>query len=224
MSLIFIDLEMKPIEKSYTEERKICGMEIIEIGAVRLNDELQEIGEYRRFVKPYLGPEIPERITELTGITQGQVADAPAFQEAITDFFAWCGTEDTIYAWSDSDLRQVRKELRLKRPDLMEDEAVLARLANWKDFQKSFTGMMHLHKRLSLENAVNLAGMDFSGRAHDALTDARNTADLYRRSKDETEFARIQKLIEEAFAPKTFTMADMFDFSALSGGNNNEGE
>ena len=38
MHNIFIDLEMHPIPRSYTDEREICSQEVIEIGAVKLNE------------------------------------------------------------------------------------------------------------------------------------------------------------------------------------------
>ena len=39
MKKIFIDLEMHPIPRSFTAEREICTQEVIEIGAVKLNEE-----------------------------------------------------------------------------------------------------------------------------------------------------------------------------------------
>lgn len=39
MNKIFVDLEMHPIPRSFKEERQICTQEIIEIGAVKLNEQ-----------------------------------------------------------------------------------------------------------------------------------------------------------------------------------------
>ena len=51
MKHIVIDLEMNKIARS-SEARKICKSEIIEIGAVMLDENLQEIGNFRTYVKP----------------------------------------------------------------------------------------------------------------------------------------------------------------------------
>ena len=51
MKYIVIDLEMNKIARS-SEARKICKSEIIEIGAVMLDENLQEIGNFRTYVKP----------------------------------------------------------------------------------------------------------------------------------------------------------------------------
>lgn len=50
MKHIVIDLEMNKIARS-SEARKICKSEIIEIGAVMHDENLQEIGNFRTYVK-----------------------------------------------------------------------------------------------------------------------------------------------------------------------------
>ena len=68
--------------------------EIIEIGATKI--EAGEItSSYQTFVNP--NGEVPARITELTGITNEMVADAPSLQEAIEEFLSFVG-EATLVA------------------------------------------------------------------------------------------------------------------------------
>ena len=44
MKHIVIDLEMNALDKKFKDERIICGSEIIQIGAVLLDEQYQEIG------------------------------------------------------------------------------------------------------------------------------------------------------------------------------------
>ncbi|MBQ3390118.1 MAG: PolC-type DNA polymerase III [Firmicutes bacterium] len=62
--------------------------EIIEIGAVRVKGrEVQE--RFQTFVHASLP--IPERITELTGITDQMLEDAPGIRDALQSFLRFCG-------------------------------------------------------------------------------------------------------------------------------------
>lgn len=45
MKHVVVDLEMNGLAKEYKEERKIWGREVIEIGAVVLDDDYHEIGK-----------------------------------------------------------------------------------------------------------------------------------------------------------------------------------
>ena len=63
--------------------------EIIEIGAVKVKNK-EVVDEFLTFVKPVCG-HIPEKVTELTGIDDSMVADAPMLDDIFEDFMAWIG-------------------------------------------------------------------------------------------------------------------------------------
>ena len=86
MRYIVVDLEMNRMDKKYKEERQICNMEIIEIGAVMLDDSFREIAHYKTYVKPQFSESIGAFYEKLTGITTAMVEDAPVFEDAIRDF------------------------------------------------------------------------------------------------------------------------------------------
>lgn len=218
MKHIVIDLEMNKIARS-SEVRKICKSEIIEIGAVMLDENLQEIGNFRTYVKPEYNDKIAAEIRNLTGITDVMVANAPVFREAFRMFTNWClgtGDEVTIYAWSDSDYNQVVKEILLKEYELSDEEHGLID-TEWTDFQNEFDAHIGFERRISLELALDMAGIDSFGRQHDALDDARNTADLLHVFRDRDLFEKTLRKVKEAMDPTPLgnTLGSMIDFSGF---------
>ena len=219
MKHIVVDLEMNCVAKK-SEARRICRMGTIEIGAVMLDDNLQEISAFRTYVKPEYNNCIDRKIKRLTGITEEMVQNAPVFREALRMFTNWClGTGDvvTIYAWSDTDFCQITKEIDLKNYEMTpEEETVLA--TKWSDFQKEFDTHLGFNKQLSLSMALDMAGIDFTGREHDALDDARNTAELLSILRNTVLFNLTLKKIKEAMEPSKIsnTMGELFDFSAFA--------
>ncbi|WP_022755844.1 3'-5' exonuclease [Butyrivibrio fibrisolvens] len=216
MKHIVVDLEMNTISGK-SEARNICANETIEIGAVMLDENYKEISSFRTYVKPEYNEGITKKITKLTGITTEMVQSAPLFTEALNMFTSWClGTGDdvTIYAWSESDFDQIKGEMSLKEYEISDKEqAVLDR--KWSDFQAEFDAHLGFEKQVSLKTALDMAGVDFSGREHDALDDARNTAELLFIFKDEALFDKTLRKIKEFMEPKSVggTLGDMFDFS-----------
>ena len=49
MHHIFVDFEMNHIAGEYVEERAFSKMEIVEIGAVKLDDSYQEISSFKSY-------------------------------------------------------------------------------------------------------------------------------------------------------------------------------
>ena len=206
MAWVFMDLEMKPVDKQFRRQWDVCRQEVIEFGAVKLGEDMGEVDSFRRLVKPAYG-EIPPRYERLTGISNADVAEAPDFATVLQDFAAWCGDAGTVYAWSGSDLDQLRGEVKMKQIAFSMDELI----GKWADFQKIFTRAVGLKRELSLEQAVNIANVDFAGHQHDALWDARNTAELFRIYKDETRFQAVIGPLRAAVNPQkpaSFTLAD----------------
>lgn len=219
MKHIVVDLEMNPVKKK-DPARVICLNEIIEIGAVMLDENYAEVSCFRTYVKPKHNSCIMFNIVRLTGINDDMVANAPTFETAFKMFTTWClGTGDdiAIYAWSDSDFLQISKEMILKNYVPSEEEQCIT--ANpWNDFQKMFDEHLGFEKQIALSSALNMAGIEFSGRAHDALDDARNTAELLQVFSDPELFENTLEKIREVMTvvPLETTLGSMFDFSQFA--------
>ncbi|RRJ17252.1 exonuclease domain-containing protein [Lachnoanaerobaculum orale] len=218
MKHIVVDLEMNSISNKYKDFD--CTMETIEIGAIMLDENYQEISSFRTYVRPEYNNRIRPLISRLTGITYDMVINAPKFDEAMKMFSNWClGVNDDIkiYAWSENDYKQISKEISLKKYELSLDEERVY-LTEWHDFQAEFDKELGFEKQLSLKMALDMAGVDFLGREHSALDDARNTAKLFNIFNDREMFDCTLKKIAEAMKPTDFrtSLGSMFDLSGFA--------
>lgn len=221
MKYIFVDFEMNPVAKEFKEQKKICRGEIIEIGAVLLGETYEEEARFKQLVKPKYNKKIYKKYTSLTGITTEMVKDAPEFSEALDIFADWSeklsGGCYEIYAWSENDLAQLKSEMRLKQ--IPTTERLQYMVDHWIDFQKIFTQLLNLEKPMSLSTAVELTANLFEGKQHDALWDAKNTANIFALSRNEALFKEQMKVVLDALKPErphTFSMGDMFSPEMLS--------
>ena len=197
MKHIVVDLEMNPIGKEYKEIRRKLNGEIIEIGAVRLSDKFVQEDKFQCYVCPEYGL-VKKHITELTGITQEQVSGQRVFAESFKNFVDWIGASETkIYSWSMSDIKQLRKECRLKVPDF--DVNWLDR--RWVDLQQAFDDRLGLHNSLALKHALGAMGRRVEGTQHSALADAINTSAVLTLMQDDEKFRETMRPVLEILEP-----------------------
>lgn len=221
MQHIFLDFEMNPIPRENREARAVVLSEIIQIGAVKLDSNYQLTDRFSLNVRPELNQIMPH-ITNLTGIRQEDVDDAPLLKEAIDIFARWIeegaekeGRKIRIYAWSNSDWRQFSGECRLKELEIP------SCFNRWMDFQRVYTRLMGLSRRspLSLTNALGASEGTFSGSQHSAVADAENSASLLTLVKDKEAFAERTKIVRELMGkgetPAGATLGDLFDLSSI---------
>ena len=127
-------------------------VEIIEIGAVKVNEELEIVDEFCMFIKPLLHPKIDKFCTKLTSITQDDVEDAPHFDEVIAEFEKWMDVDNTrtaLFSWGDFDRRQFVKDAQLHELDL-------TWLKYWACLQSEFASVAIVFSRQVMFWVMNL--------------------------------------------------------------------
>lgn len=207
---LVIDLEMCMVKGSAKKKMKGEKQEIIQIGAVMMDQKHRIIDEFSSFVKPEYG-KVDEFIENLTGITQDNVDQAPILRSVLMKFADWIGERQiTVLSWSDSDYHQLKNEMRIKK---IKHHKIQDLLDSWVDFQRSFDQMLGLKNQYALEDAMNISRLQVMGRMHDGLCDAYNTARLFikvhRQSAFSFELVPICEYAEQV-QHLSFSMGELF--------------
>ena len=172
MNYIIFDMEWnQPADLSamVTEPIPVTG-EIIEIGAVTLDDRFRLIDELRLYITPMHYTRMHRRIAALTGIhDRDLMTRGVPFPQACKAFRAFCGEEFRFMTWSMSDIPILIDNLLLHSIDV-------SWLPVCYDIQRMFgREIMRSDTRYALDTALAIL-KEHGDTAHDALNDSRNTA------------------------------------------------
>ena len=179
---VVFDLEMCKVPKHIKTEN--LHMEIIEIGAVLLDESYKEIDSFKTYIKPEYGF-VDDFIEKLTGITIAETKNAPETKQALEMFAKWIPDDAVLVTWSENDEHQLRREMEYKNIDIPKLNRLLD---EYIDSQLDFSDIMDSDRQYSLYEALVLGDIDFDEDIHDALVDARNTALLFAKMETEEEF------------------------------------
>lgn len=173
MKMILFDLE------ATCEHDGSIEHEVIEIGAVKVNETGEILDTFTTFVKPDENPVLTDFCKNLTSIQQSDVDSAPTFQEAIQSFREWIGDESyALGSWGFYDKKQLQKQLSEYNMD-----------TDWltphTSLKHAYAEFNHLKRACGVQKALKREGMTFEGTAHRGIDDAKNIARIYAKYPDE---------------------------------------
>lgn len=180
MHYIVIDLEWNQTyhEKAMATQKELSIRlrgEVIQIGAVKLDEEKNLCGSYRITVKPRFYKKIHRHVMRLTGIDQAQLDHGVPLKEAMESFHRFCGDDAVFLTWGPDDMPMLFDNLRANKLSY-------TFLDKYYDMQPMFNRETDGQKRQrSLEYAMEHFGIEMNLPAHDALNDALFTARVAQR-------------------------------------------
>lgn len=156
--------------------------EIIEIGALRINEYGEELSVFSKFVKPSVNPLLSPFCKQLTSITQQQVDSARNFPYVIREFLEWGeieSSDDTyLISWGENDKGLFLTDCRIHKLENEWTEKHVNLKQHYKDLKR-------LPKAMSLRKAVENEGFEFTGVSHRGIDDAINLAKVFVKHIDE---------------------------------------
>ncbi|MBQ3916177.1 MAG: PHP domain-containing protein, partial [Ruminococcus sp.] len=185
-----------PDERSLSDEIIVFDVEttglsfandrLTEIGAVKLKN-LQVVDSFNTKVNP--GFHIPEKITELTGISDADVADAPGEAEAIRMLMEFCGENPVLAAHNASfDTTMINEAIARNNIDFP---------YNWLDTLILCQAMlpdMGRHKLNLVAKQLKLGKFDHHRASDDAMMLAKIYIELVSRLKSDRGYTALNEL------------------------------
>lgn len=176
MDYIVVDFEWNQSPYGRGTGKKKLPFEIIEIGAVKLDENRQVVDTFSAVVQPKVYKKLHHMTHELTGITQEEVDHGELFTYTVVDFMLWCGDDFMFCTWGNTDLIELQRNMKFYRlEDLLEGPL------KYYNVQKLFRILYDPDHRptRSLENAVEFFGLEQDSAFHRAINDAMYTAEIF---------------------------------------------
>lgn len=228
MQYIVLDLEWNQSNTGMEPEAERLPFEIIEIGAIKLNDDCVIMGEFSELVKPVVYHEMHHITSKLIHMQMQELERGKPFGDVAARFLDWCGEDYLFCTWGSSDLTELQRNLEFHNMTPLSDKPI-----PYLDAQKLFSIAYEDRKtRRALEHAVDFLKLEKDIPFHRAFSDAYYTAkvfahivqekpellqnvsfDVYHAPKCREDEVKVQfdtyaKFVSRAFPDKTALFAD----------------
>ncbi len=184
LDYVIFDLEWN---NAYNYATKRGMNEIIEIGAVRLNENLNIIDTFKQIIKPKVSKKLTGRFKSLTNITNEDIEkEGIPFENAISDFKRWSSGDVVFMSWSNSDLYVLVDNF--KRFLNTGDVDFIKKYADVQKYCQSFIDSED-NNQISLSNCADKFGITVDEDAlHRALVDCYLSAECFKKVFNEEKF------------------------------------
>lgn len=178
MKYIVFDLEWNQGSSSKEESVKSLPFEIIEIGAVKLDENFNIISSFHRIIKPVVYTELFKYTKELIPLTEKDLSEGTGFAAACEEFLRWCKKGNNKYffaTWGALDLLELQRNMAY-----FGVYNSFSRPLYYYNVQYLFNIFMEKYDEtvFSLENAIKYLELDEDKVFHSAISDAEYTAEI----------------------------------------------
>lgn len=170
-----MDLEwnigVKPTDKGYFDE-------IIEIGAVKLDESLNIVDKFTSLVRPTVNKTLNRKVKSMTHIPIDELREAKKFRTVYDEFMRWCGNDENIFVtWSSSDIVVMLNNLKFYRMPIE-----IKKMSGYCDIQPYVQKKLEFDgTQMALSTAADKLGISCEfAEFHRALDDSIVTAECFK--------------------------------------------
>lgn len=180
MNYIVLDLEWNQSNTGLEKEVEKLPFEIIEIGAIKLNDNCVMISEFSEIIKPQVYHELHHITSNLIHMKMQELERGESFVNVAERFLSWCGEEEYMFCtWGCLDLTELQRNMQFYDMTPLSEGPVA-----YLDVQKLFGIAYEDRKqRRALEYAIDYLQIEKDIPFHRAFSDAYYTAKIFKELK-----------------------------------------
>lgn len=195
MNCIVIDLEWNG---SWSKKAHGYFNEIIEVGAVKVDEQMRVVDEFRAAIKPVVSKKLSNIVTDLTNITAEELEDGTTFTGMMRQLSKWMGKEPSVVlTWSTTDLLVLMENCRY-----FYGRQEIPFLKNYMDFQVYAQQKMGVDtsQQLGLARAGEMLDIPEDDMSlHRALDDSKLTAAILQKVYEHDSFVQCIMPVDEEF-------------------------
>ncbi|MGH4117858.1 exonuclease domain-containing protein [Clostridium sp.] len=182
MNYIIFDLEFNQSYNFGSETTNIvnpkCPFEIIQIGAIKLDENFKKIGFIDILVKPWIYTRLNPYVQKLTGITTSDLNNGKSFKDMYKELTEFIKSDSSVLGvWGIADIKELFRNIEFYELDtsLMPLEYI--------NIQSHACKHLNCKKgiNIGLGNATTLLDIHLEGQFHNALNDAYYTAEVFKK-------------------------------------------
>ena len=171
MNYIVFDLEWNQCFGGHENENPRMPFEIIEIGAVKLDNKLNIIDTYSSIVKPRLYKKLQPHIKAILNYDESTLRKGRPIDMVCREFIKWCGEDFIFCSWGAMDLSYLQNNMEYYYMKPLDSPLKYYNIQQIYADTKEETNSI-----VKLERAVNALNIEVDRPFHSAVNDAYYTA------------------------------------------------
>ena len=186
MNYIIFDLEWNRFTKAVKFR---CPDEIIQIGAVKYNENMEFIESYKSYVSPVLYKKMEPTVHKLTGLSISMLKkEGRPFVQVVNEFIDFIGRDAVIMSWGAQDADILRKNCAYFCKGMP-----ITFLKKFADVQRYVTNLLSEsgNNQVGVKTAADKLFIPYEEEElHDALVDAEISGKVFARIFDREKFSK----------------------------------
>lgn len=172
--------------------------EIIDIGAVKLNEDFRELDRFQAVIKPSVCRKLSDIVQDLTHMEPEELDKGVTFKQAVDSLKAWIGPDEAAFlTWSQTDLLVLMENFRF-----FYNRQEIPFMTHYADIQRYCQQKMGvaLGQQLGLRHACDQLSISTEGmETHRALGDSLLTAAVLRAVGDSVSLPPVLQIADATF-------------------------